>query len=159
MATEEAHAQQQNKMWSPRSRSSRRWVGAVGGVEDAALFGWFFGSEVSSHAIASARHWPLAMIDFGVRLQKLANARHAWTKRQVIRLLRLQHNTAEHAIQNVTFFSTYRYVTSCAAAVIITCTPKPTVADKIPVHCYRTCVAETFVHDTRRKSRKNSTIR
>ena len=110
MATEEAHAQQQNKMWSPRSRSSRRWVGAVGGVEDAALFGWFFGSEVSSHAIASARHWPLAMIDFGVRLQKLANARHAWTKRQVIRLLRLQHNTAEHAIQNVTFFSTYRYV-------------------------------------------------
>ena len=137
MATEEAHAQQQNKMWSPRSRSSRRWVGAVGGVEDAALFGWFFGSEVSSHAIASARHWPLAMIDFGVRLQKLANARHAWTKRQVIRLLRLQHNTAEHAIQNVTFFSTYRYVYKlrcCGHHHLYTKTHSSCgVADKIPV--------------------------
>ena len=110
MATEEAHAQQQNKMWSPRSRSSRRWVGAVGGVEDAALFGWFFGSEVSSHAIASARHWPLAMIDFGVGQKKLASARHACTKTPGHQIAATAAQHAEHAIQNVTFFSTYRYV-------------------------------------------------
>jgi hypothetical protein len=97
MATEEAHAQQQNKMWSPRRRSSRRWVGAVGGVEDAALFGWSFGAEVSSHAIASAQHWPLAIIGFGVRLQKLASATRVYETPG-----RIAATTAQHAIQNVT---------------------------------------------------------
>jgi len=132
MATEEAHAQQQNKMWSPSSRSSRRWVGAVGGVEDAALFGWSFGAEVSSHVIASAQHWPLATIGFGVRLQKLASATRAG-KRQV----RLLRTAAQHTIQNVYSFTklVVRFVTftSCSEASSL-------VPTNQQLHCYTVTV-------------------